>query len=801
MAKSFNLDNVRRAFEEKDRAGRTSGMDSAYPSASAPYRWVREVWTDHLIVETEGSGKGQTFAKVPFTVKADGSFEFGDEVPVRQEYVELAAGSELLWRESAQEKLLRLAGSEHVSGYMRRGKRVKSYQRSPGKANKLQALFERHHVKSRDSATKGLFKNEERKGIAPSGKSAQDFDADATADWLNSRDSAKELSPANKLAQAEDPKGPPAKDLTDDQLDGGIEGLSSLTSAPAPARRRLKELRDEQDRRTALRKKDFADRGNWEIYDEITMNAERIGRDPHAALGEIFADDEKKIKAFLEWMKNKKLELSAPDSGTIALAGTERVSGYKRTTKSGKTVSISAYTRSPGDMDDLEIQQEIEELSNAADGPDRVENARRRTRLVALEREQAKRVRENQQPGKPQPSVPGGVTPPPQTLAEGATGPSKLGFDQKAYQQSTGVDNLADEAKTAHIAEAKSALGSVDSFLESYRQEDDGNGPRGWDEKADVLNSMSVDIATKIKRGDYDEDPRQLQTDLEDLAQEMLDSLETTDPNGLEAVAQELLEASDTAASIPQSRIASIRERRQGLQTEKPSTETPANDLKSLSPEALDEIVRNDPQNSAAAKRELEERRLAETGGPSKKPAASPAKKQAESKIQSAPAGKEQTVDSPQDKAEKAKVGPPAAKAASRPKGIGPDGEAQAPGPRGYAKKVAAKKAQTKKIREELAANRPGGEGGEKPPTTGETAQPGAVPEGWKKTGSTNFQGPQGKVYSPLMGPQKGKFVAQGKRGEPVGIFDSLEEAVEALKKKFGAGGPDTTFGTAKPKK
>lgn len=46
----------------------------------------------------------------------------------------------------------------------------------------------------------------------------------------------------------------------------------------------------------------------------------------------------------------------------IALAGTERVSGYTRRSSTGKTVHVSAYTRSPGDMSVDDLNAEINDL-------------------------------------------------------------------------------------------------------------------------------------------------------------------------------------------------------------------------------------------------------------------------------------------------------------------------------------------------------------------------------------------------------------------------------------------------------
>lgn len=253
------------------------------------------------------------------------------------------------------------------------------------------------------------------------------------------------------------------------------------------------------------------------------------------------------------------------ESAILQLAGIERVGGYKRKSKSGKMVSVSQYTRSPGDMSPEEILAEIEKLTKTSDGADRIENARRRTRIVALEREQAKRIREEKVPTAPQPGVPGGVTPPPQGNAQATAmidGPGKP-FDQKEYQNRTGADNMADEGNPSNMA--KSAVASVDSLLEDLKDEEGDNGPKGWNSELDNVNSMANDIREKIKKGDYAKNPAKLKDDLEDLAQEINDNVSTTNDDRVKEVTSELLEAADVAGSSPESRIAQIRDRRKSV--------------------------------------------------------------------------------------------------------------------------------------------------------------------------------------------------------------------------------------------
>lgn len=101
---SYNVDRVREAFNSKEREKRElieqanrllrdrdddDGMVKAIP---CDYRYVREVWTDFLIVEDGKSPQG--FVKIPYTVAGDGKISWGAEQPVVQTYttVALSAG-------------------------------------------------------------------------------------------------------------------------------------------------------------------------------------------------------------------------------------------------------------------------------------------------------------------------------------------------------------------------------------------------------------------------------------------------------------------------------------------------------------------------------------------------------------------------------------------------------------------------------------------------------------------------------------------------------------------------------------
>jgi hypothetical protein len=82
---SYNIDDIRRQYRENYPASNNSG----------PYRWIREMWSDYLIVNVEDSnGAGisakEKFVKVPYSVDKDGKATFGEEVAVKQQFVPLS---------------------------------------------------------------------------------------------------------------------------------------------------------------------------------------------------------------------------------------------------------------------------------------------------------------------------------------------------------------------------------------------------------------------------------------------------------------------------------------------------------------------------------------------------------------------------------------------------------------------------------------------------------------------------------------------------------------------------------------
>lgn len=82
--KSFNTAQVRTAYEGIQAAERRArGSKEPYS-----YSWIRELWTDHIIVENESEGtRGVTFQKIPYVVE-NGEVLFGDPVQVEQAWRE-----------------------------------------------------------------------------------------------------------------------------------------------------------------------------------------------------------------------------------------------------------------------------------------------------------------------------------------------------------------------------------------------------------------------------------------------------------------------------------------------------------------------------------------------------------------------------------------------------------------------------------------------------------------------------------------------------------------------------------------
>lgn len=97
---SFNTELVRSAWDNIQRdkrtemraAARAAGLDP-YEN-SEPYSWVKELWTDHLVVQIEGGtgigGVPSHFLRVPYVVTDGDVVEFGEPVEVKQAWEEVS---------------------------------------------------------------------------------------------------------------------------------------------------------------------------------------------------------------------------------------------------------------------------------------------------------------------------------------------------------------------------------------------------------------------------------------------------------------------------------------------------------------------------------------------------------------------------------------------------------------------------------------------------------------------------------------------------------------------------------------
>lgn len=93
---SFNTEMVRRAWDAEERVRRHAyeaehedARDIAAPSSTLyPYRWVRELWSDFIIVESETERAQSAFLKIPYTV-VGGKVVFGEPDTVEQVWQEI----------------------------------------------------------------------------------------------------------------------------------------------------------------------------------------------------------------------------------------------------------------------------------------------------------------------------------------------------------------------------------------------------------------------------------------------------------------------------------------------------------------------------------------------------------------------------------------------------------------------------------------------------------------------------------------------------------------------------------------
>lgn len=119
VTSSFNTDIVNRAWNaRRDAAEREqyAAERRGEAVAPAPYSWIRELWTDFIIVDTGDKDGG--LVKVPYEVHNGDDVVFGEPVSVRQTYVEdepLSAAEKALLADilssgSALERIANLAG-------------------------------------------------------------------------------------------------------------------------------------------------------------------------------------------------------------------------------------------------------------------------------------------------------------------------------------------------------------------------------------------------------------------------------------------------------------------------------------------------------------------------------------------------------------------------------------------------------------------------------------------------------------------------------------------------------------------
>lgn len=94
---SFNTDMVRRAWDDSERSRRNAareqraaelGIHSHDIDSPVPYSYIKEMWTDYLIVSIENYGTSDVLARVPYSVSGN-VVVFGPATEVEQQYVEV----------------------------------------------------------------------------------------------------------------------------------------------------------------------------------------------------------------------------------------------------------------------------------------------------------------------------------------------------------------------------------------------------------------------------------------------------------------------------------------------------------------------------------------------------------------------------------------------------------------------------------------------------------------------------------------------------------------------------------------
>lgn len=91
---SFNTDMVRRAWNAREQAQRMAQKaqhgERYYDlplDEKVPYTYIKETWTDFILVEMDDYPRGENVIKVPYTVNGL-DVEFGDPIQVKQVWVE-----------------------------------------------------------------------------------------------------------------------------------------------------------------------------------------------------------------------------------------------------------------------------------------------------------------------------------------------------------------------------------------------------------------------------------------------------------------------------------------------------------------------------------------------------------------------------------------------------------------------------------------------------------------------------------------------------------------------------------------
>ena len=108
-SKSYSMDAVREAFQVQENQKRKDfrATNGYGVGVDYPYRYVKEVWTDFVLVCDETGSYRNGLVKIPYTVDDKGNVTFDKEVAVRAEYVEMSATR--LWIDPHGPQVHRLA--------------------------------------------------------------------------------------------------------------------------------------------------------------------------------------------------------------------------------------------------------------------------------------------------------------------------------------------------------------------------------------------------------------------------------------------------------------------------------------------------------------------------------------------------------------------------------------------------------------------------------------------------------------------------------------------------------------------